>query len=101
MSPQHHVSGYPITENMICTIGQFDVGLSTTAYKMWGGISGGSLSTMITMLEDVPKEKRRESRVDYVLSPGICTVFYFVPELTVRHVLDSYRRNMSEIPIIL
>ena len=66
-----------ITQNTVCIIGQFDVGLSTTAYRLWGSISGGTLSTMITVLEDVPKEKRRESRVDYRLSPGIYTVFYF------------------------
>jgi len=51
--------------------GQFDVGLSTTAYKMRGYISGGTWSTAITILEDVPKEKRQDSRVDYALSPVI------------------------------
>ena len=41
---------------------------------MRGGISGGTLSTAMTVLEDVPEEKRRESKVDFALSPGMFIV---------------------------
>jgi hypothetical protein len=54
-------------------VGEYDVGLSTTMFQVRGGFSGGTLSTVFTMLEDVPKEKRRESMVDYALSPGTFT----------------------------
>ncbi|KAF5375563.1 hypothetical protein D9615_009173 [Tricholomella constricta] len=48
--------------------GPYDVGTSMTAHRVRGGISGGTLSTMMTAIEDVPKEKMQES-IDYSLSP--------------------------------
>jgi hypothetical protein len=51
-------------------VGEYDIGLSTTMFQLRGGFSGGTLRTILTMLEDVPKEKLRESSVNYALSPG-------------------------------
>ncbi|CAL1711639.1 unnamed protein product [Somion occarium] len=41
---------------------------SMSAYRMHGGISGGSISTMITNIEEVPRWKRRVAMSDFVLS---------------------------------
>jgi short subunit dehydrogenase-like uncharacterized protein len=43
---------------------------STTAFRIKGGISGGTLATIIMFLEDVPREKLRYAAQDYALSPG-------------------------------
>ncbi|KAG5644513.1 hypothetical protein DXG03_008255 [Asterophora parasitica] len=48
--------------------GAYDVGSSVTAHRVRGGFSGGTVSTMITSLENVPSEKLRET-IDYSLSP--------------------------------
>ena len=50
--------------------GQYDIANSVTAFELWGGVSGGTLSSFITLLEQVPPEKRREANVDFALSPG-------------------------------
>lgn len=42
---------------------------STTVYELNGGISGGTLSTAIAMIEEVPLHKRNASLLDYALSP--------------------------------
>ncbi|KDQ31637.1 hypothetical protein PLEOSDRAFT_1061778 [Pleurotus ostreatus PC15] len=42
---------------------------STTAYNLRGGVSGGTISTGLTMLENVPQEKMKESFKPYGLSP--------------------------------
>ncbi|KAG6827628.1 hypothetical protein H0H92_011031 [Tricholoma furcatifolium] len=49
--------------------GNYDVASSVTGQKMKGGISGGTASTIITVLEDVPRHKLRESSFDFSLSP--------------------------------
>jgi short subunit dehydrogenase-like uncharacterized protein len=79
MHIQLHVLAYLLTTSITHIVGQYDVGYSTTAYKVRTGISGGTLSTVVTMLEDVPRDKRRESRVDYALSPGVFTVISLLP----------------------
>lgn len=43
---------------------------STSAFKIRGGISGGTLSTMMVSLEEVPKSVLKRSMQDYALSPG-------------------------------
>ncbi|CAL1711640.1 unnamed protein product [Somion occarium] len=43
---------------------------SMSAYRMHGGISGGSISTMITNIEEVPRWKRRVAMSDFVLMYG-------------------------------
>lgn len=50
------------------------MGLSTTALDVRGGVSGGTLNTIVTVVEEVPDEKRRESRIDFALSPGVFIV---------------------------
>ncbi|KAF7983029.1 hypothetical protein HWV62_24676 [Athelia sp. TMB] len=42
---------------------------STTAVKIKGGISGGTLSTIISSMEEVPKDKLRRAARGYALSP--------------------------------
>lgn len=54
--------------------GEYDVGTSITAHNLRVGISGGTLSTMMTVLEDVPKEKLRDTGIGFVLSPGTFVV---------------------------
>ncbi|KAG6832098.1 hypothetical protein H0H87_002926 [Tephrocybe sp. NHM501043] len=49
--------------------GDYDVATSITAHKVSGGMSGGTLSTIMSILEDVPRDKLRESSIDYSLSP--------------------------------
>ncbi|KAJ3573696.1 hypothetical protein NP233_g2261 [Leucocoprinus birnbaumii] len=47
-----------------------DVGTSTTAHEFKSaGISGGSINSIITVIEDVPRKAQRESRKEYSLSP--------------------------------
>lgn len=46
--------------------------LSTSAWKLGGAsISGGTFSTILTALEEVPKQKMRESTRNFALSPGL------------------------------
>jgi len=42
---------------------------STSAYKMKGGISGGTLATVIASIEEVPPHIRKAALRDYSLSP--------------------------------
>jgi short subunit dehydrogenase-like uncharacterized protein len=42
---------------------------STSAWEMHGGISGGTLGTIIATLEEVPREKLDASSDDFALSP--------------------------------
>lgn len=51
--------------------GAYDVGLSTTAIAVSGGIPDGTWNTIMTLYEDVPKHQQRESMVDYALSPVV------------------------------
>ncbi|KAF9445482.1 hypothetical protein P691DRAFT_777529 [Macrolepiota fuliginosa MF-IS2] len=46
-----------------------NVGTCTTVHGVKGGISGGTISSAITMIEDVPKKDARESAPAYSLSP--------------------------------
>ncbi|KAG7449869.1 NAD-P-binding protein [Guyanagaster necrorhizus] len=48
---------------------QSSVDSSTTAWHFDGTASGGSLATVFTMLEAVPRAKRRWAMSDYALSP--------------------------------
>jgi short subunit dehydrogenase-like uncharacterized protein len=48
-----------------------EIDTSTTAYKIKGGVSGGSVSTMLMHMDDVPKEKLISSNKDHALSPGM------------------------------
>ena len=41
---------------------------STSAFDVLWGASGGSIATLISMLEDVPRFKRTMARTDFVLS---------------------------------
>jgi hypothetical protein len=43
---------------------------STTALRLKGGISGGTLSTVVTILEQVPFQSRLEASEDYSLCSG-------------------------------
>jgi short subunit dehydrogenase-like uncharacterized protein len=43
---------------------------STTGFTFQGGISGGTLGTSISGVEDVPREKLDQALDLYVLSPG-------------------------------
>jgi len=42
---------------------------STTAYKVKGGVSGGTLSTAIATIEEIPSHKLKAAYNDYGLSP--------------------------------
>ncbi|EMD32976.1 hypothetical protein CERSUDRAFT_77029 [Gelatoporia subvermispora B] len=44
---------------------------SQTFYSLRGGVSGGTLSTMLTMLDEVPRHIVQESNRPYTLSPAI------------------------------
>ncbi|KAF5363351.1 hypothetical protein D9756_000263 [Leucocoprinus leucothites] len=46
-----------------------DVSTSTTAHKFKGGVSGGTISSIMTMLEDIPRKDLKESTSDYSISP--------------------------------
>jgi short subunit dehydrogenase-like uncharacterized protein len=45
-----------------------EMGESTTAFKMRGGISGGTLASAIAAFESVPREKLRAASMSYALS---------------------------------
>ncbi|KAF9462382.1 Saccharopine dehydrogenase-domain-containing protein [Collybia nuda] len=49
--------------------GELELRASTTAFKVRGGISGGTLGTMMSSIEEVPKEKLRVASMEYALSP--------------------------------
>lgn len=47
------------------------VDMSTSAWKLNGtGISGGTFSSMLSLLEDIPLHKVKASTVDFALSPS-------------------------------
>lgn len=50
--------------------------LSTSAWKIKGGVSGGTLGTIIAALEDVQQAELEASTKDFALSPGMfyCTL---------------------------
>lgn len=47
-----------------------DITTSTTAFKVRGGISGGTLVSLMVFLEEIPKDKIRAASEDYSLSPS-------------------------------
>ena len=47
-----------------------DIATSTTAFKVRGGISGGTLASFMVFLEEIPKDKIRAASEDYSLSPS-------------------------------
>lgn len=47
-----------------------------SAVEMKGGVAGGTLSTITTMMEEVPKNKLALARRQYSLSPGM-----YIPQL--------------------
>lgn len=46
------------------------LGPSLAVYRANGGISGGTLATMMAVAENVPIEKLQEAQADYALGPG-------------------------------
>lgn len=46
------------------------IGDSTTAFKLKGGVSGGTLSTVMVMLDEVPRHLMAEASKDWALSAG-------------------------------
>ncbi|KAJ7750095.1 Saccharopine dehydrogenase-domain-containing protein [Mycena maculata] len=51
--------------------GPVDVDTSVTAYVFEGGISGGTISSIITDIEEIPAKVQRTARADYSLSPVV------------------------------
>jgi short subunit dehydrogenase-like uncharacterized protein len=49
-----------------------EIDSSVTAYRIKGGVSGGTVATMLMHMDDVPKEKLISSSQDHALSPGMC-----------------------------
>lgn len=47
------------------------LGLSQSFYSVRGGVSGGSLATLLTGIEQVPSATRSEAAADYALSRGM------------------------------
>lgn len=48
------------------------IDLSTSAWKLGGAsMSGGTFSTILTALEDVPRHKQLAANRDFALSPGL------------------------------
>ncbi|GLB37942.1 putative saccharopine dehydrogenase NADP binding domain [Lyophyllum shimeji] len=58
-----------VSNRTLKAYGDYDVDTSITAHKVRGGISGGTLNTIMTVLEEVPRHKLRDSSADYALSP--------------------------------
>ena len=48
-----------------------NVGLSVTTHKVKGDISGGTISTMMTVFEDAQRKDSRQSITNYSISPGL------------------------------
>ncbi|KAG6873133.1 hypothetical protein C0995_002507 [Termitomyces sp. Mi166 len=63
------VSAY-LSNKTLKSHGDYDVATSISGQKVRGGISGGTLSTVFTLLEDVPRDKLRDSAREHSLSPG-------------------------------
>ncbi|KAG5731966.1 NAD-dependent deacetylase sirtuin-5, partial [Termitomyces sp. T112] len=68
------VSAY-LSNKTLKAHGDYDVATSISGQIVRGGISGGTLNTIFTILEDVPQDKLRESARDYSLSPVRGEVF--------------------------
>jgi short subunit dehydrogenase-like uncharacterized protein len=49
---------------------------STTGFRFKGAISGGTLSSAFSAIEDIPRKKFDQSLKPYVLSPGILLIHY-------------------------
>lgn len=64
------VSAYLSNKTLKSMPSPLNVGSSVTAHKVRGGISGGTISTMMTVFEDVPRKNFRQSTTDYSISPG-------------------------------
>ncbi|KAJ7496625.1 Saccharopine dehydrogenase-domain-containing protein [Mycena latifolia] len=47
-----------------------DIDTSVSAYTLKGGFSGGTISTGIVAIEEIPANERRIARVEYSLSPA-------------------------------
>ncbi|OSX61816.1 hypothetical protein POSPLADRAFT_1047071 [Postia placenta MAD-698-R-SB12] len=74
------------------TVGpQAELGRSLTVYKMKGGLSGGTFSTIMTVTE-IPPDEIRLSMEDYSLAPGIRGAPTPGPKLFHRVPLTSPRR---------
>ncbi|KAG6878860.1 hypothetical protein C0992_007065 [Termitomyces sp. T32_za158] len=74
------VSAY-LSNKTLKAYGDYDVATSMSGQKLQGGISGGTLNTIFTILEDVPRDKLRDSAKDFSLSPvmgGASPVFQFL-----------------------
>jgi short subunit dehydrogenase-like uncharacterized protein len=52
----------------------YEAGETTSYHRFKGGASGGTLATMMSVIEDVPIRKLRVSRKDWALSPGACLI---------------------------
>lgn len=46
-----------------------NLGTSTTAHKIRGGVSGGTLASAMTAIEEVPRYERKEASLPHSLSP--------------------------------
>lgn len=64
------VSAYLSNKTLKSMPSPLNVGSSVTAHKAKAGISGGTISTMMTAFESVPRKDFRQSSNDYSISPG-------------------------------
>lgn len=48
-----------------------DIDESITAFKVKGAMSGGTLQTLIALLEEVPREKAMYASTDHALNTGM------------------------------
>ena len=69
---------------------------------MHGGFSGGTVSTTMTFLEQVPPEKKRENNVDFNLSPGELVVPSLGTLVVISFLFKCSSRPIStSLPILL
>jgi hypothetical protein len=47
---------------------------SLSAFKLKGGISGGTFASAFSLIEEVPKEHRDGAAMDYAISPGLTSM---------------------------
>ncbi|KAG6899461.1 hypothetical protein C0993_010140 [Termitomyces sp. T159_Od127] len=74
------ISAY-LSNKTLKAYGDYDVATSVSGQKVQGGVSGGTLNTIFTILGDIPRDKLRESAKDYSLSPvmgGVSPMFKFL-----------------------
>ncbi|KAJ7672071.1 Saccharopine dehydrogenase-domain-containing protein [Mycena rosella] len=50
-----------------------DIDTSVSAYVVRGGFSGGTVSTLVTAIEEIPANERRVVRTEFSLSPAVGT----------------------------